>query len=136
MTVLEQLADRYIAAWNETDPMRRLELVAQTYTEDATYLDPLLGGQGHAGISAMLGAAQSQYPGHRFRRTTSIDTHHDRMRFSWEMAPETGPPLAKGTDICVVDEGRLRSVLGFFDEIQGKAVIAALTGEAVPGYGG
>ena len=131
MNELNALADRYIAAWNETDPKRRLELIAQTYTEDAAYLDPLLQGQGHAGIDAMLEAAQIKYPGHRFQRSTNVDIHHDRVRFSWVMLPESGPPLAKGTDICVLEGGRFKSVLGFFDEVRGEAVIKFLDLEPV-----
>ena len=32
----------YIEMWNETDPQRRRELVAQTVTDDARYLDPIM----------------------------------------------------------------------------------------------
>ena len=136
MSQLEQLADRYIAIWNETNPERRRALIAQTYTEDATYLDPMLEGQGHAGIDAMIQSAQAKYPRHRFQRTTTVDVHHDRLRFSWVMNPESGPPLAKGTDVCVVMNERLRSVLGFFDEVQGKATVNAIPAEVLAIQGG
>src|SRR4051794_10587510 len=36
------VVDRYIAIWNETDPARRRDLVGQTWTDDATYVDPLV----------------------------------------------------------------------------------------------
>ena len=39
----KQVVDRYIEMWNETDPQRRRELVAQTVTEDARYLEQELG---------------------------------------------------------------------------------------------
>lgn len=120
------LADRYIAVWNETDPKRRLELITQTYTEDASYLDPLMHSKDHQGIDAMIQGAQAKYPGHRFQRITSVDAHHDQVRFSWAMVGENGPTLAKGTDICTVVEGRFQSVLGFLDEVRGEAVLKAV----------
>jgi hypothetical protein len=126
MNPLDTLADRYIATWNETDPTRRLELIKATYTEGAIYTDPLNTGREHAGIDAMIQAAQVKYPGHRFRRTTNLDVHNDRVRFSWEMAPEHGPILAKGTDICTLENGRFQSVLGFMDEVQGQALVVAI----------
>ena len=56
----------YIEMWNETEPERRRELVARALTDDASYLDPIMAGNGVQEISDMIGAAQEQYPGHRF----------------------------------------------------------------------
>jgi hypothetical protein len=56
----------YIATWNEADPERRRALVARTFAEDATYVDPLMAGAGPQEIEAMIAAAQAAYPGHRF----------------------------------------------------------------------
>ena len=36
----------YIEMWNETDPQRRRELVSETLTDDARYLDPIMAGTG------------------------------------------------------------------------------------------
>jgi hypothetical protein len=114
-TGVEPVIDQYIAAWNETDPATRRDLVARTWTEDGSYLDPLMSGEGHDGIDAMIGAVQTQFPGFRFRRTGELDTHNNVVRFSWELGPEDGPALAGGTDFAVVVEGRFRSITGFLD---------------------
>jgi hypothetical protein len=120
-TEVEQLIDQYIAAWNETDPATRRALIARTWTEDGRYLDPLMSGEGHDGIDAVVGAVQTQFPGHRFRRTGELDTHHDRVRFSWELGPEAGPPLAGGVDFGVVSDGRLHTITGFLDFAPGAS---------------
>ncbi len=60
------LADRYLAAWNETDVARRRELIALAWTESASYVDPLMRGDGHAGIDAMIAAVQAKFPGFHF----------------------------------------------------------------------
>jgi hypothetical protein len=120
-TEVEQVIDQYIAAWNETDPATRRALIARTWTEDGCYLDPLMSGEGHDGIDAMVGAVQTQFPGHRFRRTGELDTHHDRVRFSWELGPEAGPPLAGGVDFGVVSDGRLHTITGFLDFAPGAS---------------
>jgi SnoaL-like domain len=106
----------YIEMWNESDPERRRELVAQAVTADARYLDPLMAGEGVDGITAMIGGAQQQFPGHRFALHAGPDAHHDRVRFSWSLAPDGGEPVAIGTDFATVGEdGRLRSITGFLD---------------------
>ena len=112
---VEQLIDQYFAAWNETDPATRRALIARTWTETGSYLDPLVSGEGHDGIDAMIGGVQTQFPGYRFRRTGELDTHHDRVRFSWELASEGGPALAGGVDFGIVSEGRLQTITGFLD---------------------
>lgn len=114
-TEVEQVIDQYIATWNETDPATRRELIAKTWTEDGRYLDPLMSGEGHDGIDAMIGGVQIQFPGYRFRRTGDLDAHNNVVRFSWELGPKDGPALAGGVDFGVVSDGRFRSITGFLD---------------------
>lgn len=99
------------------NPTRREEIIAQTYTENATYLDPLMQGEGHAGINTMIEAARAQLSGLRFERVGSLDAHNGHLRFSWKLAPEGGEALYRGTDIATVEEGRFSSVLGFLDPV-------------------
>lgn len=110
-----QVIDQYIATWNETDPGTRRALIERTWMADGIYLDPLMSGEGHDGIDAMIAGVQAQFPGFRFRRTGELDAHHDRVRFSWELGPEDGPALAGGVDFGVVSAGRLQSITGFLD---------------------
>jgi hypothetical protein len=115
MTDIEQIVDRYVAVWNETDPSRRYALIVTTWTEDGRYLDPLMAGEGHEGIDAMVQGVQTQFPGFQFRRTGAVDAHHDRVRFAWELGPGEGAALAGGVDFGTVVDGRLRTITGFLD---------------------
>ena len=113
MTDITTTIDSYIAAWNEPAADRRRALVAATWAEDGTYTDPLMSGEGADGIAAMIGAAQQQFPGHRFELADGPDAHHDRVRFTWHLQGPDGP-VAVGTDFATVaDDGRLRDVTGF-----------------------
>ena len=115
MSNFTDLIDRYIAIWNETDAKRRRDLIARTWTEDSTYLDPLMRGEGHGGIDSMIQGVQAQFPGLLFRRTSDVDAHNDRVRFAWELGPEGGPALAGGVDFGVITGGRLQTITGFLD---------------------
>ena len=114
-TDVAQVVDRYIAIWNETDPAARRELIARTWTEDGRYVDPLMHGEGREGIDAMTAAVQARFPRLRFRRSSDVDAHNDRVRFAWELGPEAGEPLAGGVDFGVFADGRLQSITGFLD---------------------
>jgi hypothetical protein len=113
-----ELVDRYIAMWNETDAERRRGLIAKIWADDASYLDPVLSGEGLDGIDAMVKAVHEKYPGHRFKRTSDVNAHHDRAQFAWELGPEGGRALVKGVDFATLSkEGCLKTVTGFFTEL-------------------
>ncbi|HWV85813.1 MAG TPA: nuclear transport factor 2 family protein [Capillimicrobium sp.] len=106
----------YIAAWNATDAAHRRALVARAFADDATYVDPLMTGEGAERIDAMIAAAQAQYPGHRFTLASGPDVHHDRVRFTWTLTGPDGSPVAIGLDVATIaPDGRLRDVTGFLD---------------------
>ena len=112
---INTVVDAYIASWNEGDETRRRELVGQAFTDDARYLDPLMSGEGTDGITGMIGAAQQQFPGHRFELSFGPDAHNDVVRFAWQLVGANGP-VAAGTDFATVaGDGRLRNVTGFLE---------------------
>ena len=115
--IYSDLAERYIAAWNETDADRRRDLIAKTWTESATYVDPLMKGEGRHGIDAMVAAVQRRFPGHRFTLTGKVDGFGDHLRFSWALAADGQPALVKGTDFGRVVDGHLHSITGFIDQM-------------------
>src|ERR671922_876505 len=110
MTDITTVVHNYIAMWNETTPEERRAIIAETFADDASYLDPLQSGTGREGIDAMVAAAQSQFPGTRFELASGPDAHHDRVRFAWRMVgADGGAPVAAGVDFATVaDDGRLR----------------------------
>jgi hypothetical protein len=119
MTELTDVIHGYIASWNETDPARRRELIGQVFSDDASYLDPLMSGEGGDGIDAMIAGAQKQYPGHRFELSFGPDAHNDRVRFAWRLYGENGDAdsVAAGVDFATLGEdGRLRTVTGFLEQ--------------------
>lgn len=118
MTDARDIAARYIACWNERDPDRRRALLAALLTEDATYLDPRMRGEGRENIAALIEGVRARFPGLRFARKGRVDGRADRLRFSWGLGPDRGNAVGEGTDFAVLaDGGRLRAVTGFFDKV-------------------
>lgn len=113
-----EVVDGYFAMWNETDPRRRRELIAATWSGDATYVDPMFAATGHDALDGMVAAVHQQFPAYRFQLTGTVDSHHNRARWSWELAgPDGGPPVAAGLDVAVLaPDGRLAQVTGFIEQ--------------------
>ncbi|MFN3512162.1 MAG: nuclear transport factor 2 family protein [Phenylobacterium sp.] len=114
-----EIAQTYIAAWNETDPTKRRALIADTWTADATYVDPLASVAGHEGVDALISGVQQKFPGFRFALQGEADGHGDHVRFTWGLGPEGVEPPVVGTDVVRVEDGRLKSVIGFLDRVPG-----------------
>ncbi|QBB71506.1 nuclear transport factor 2 family protein [Pseudolysobacter antarcticus] len=110
------IVENYLAAWNETDTDTRRVRIAALFSENASYLDPMMRGEGHAGLEQMIGAVQRQFDGYRFAACGTVDTHNEVVRFSWSLGLPTQAPVAYGTDVAeVAADGRLQRVIGFLD---------------------
>ena len=119
MSDLNELVKRYLESWNEADGDARRRAIAEIWTEDAVYTDPMASVQGHEGINAVIEGAQGMFPGHVIRLLNTVDAHHNIARFSWEMVPQAGgESIVVGFDVAVTgDDGRLRAVYGFLDKV-------------------
>jgi hypothetical protein len=118
MSDVTTIVDTYLAMWNEADPDRRANDIAAAWSPEGRYLDPMLEATGHAALSEMVAGVHGQFPGHRFRRTSGIDAHHDLVRFGWELVGPDGAVTVAGLDVGTLDaEGRLRTITGFFGDL-------------------
>ncbi|TDC66392.1 nuclear transport factor 2 family protein [Micromonospora sp. KC207] len=118
VTAFDELAQRYIAIWNETDPARRRQYINDLWAPEGRYIDPLAVAEGREAIDATIAAVQSQFPGMTFRLAGPVDGHHNQARFTWELGPEDVEALIVGFDVAITDgNGRLTQVLGFLDRV-------------------
>jgi SnoaL-like domain len=112
------LVDHYIAAWNQRDAEARRAAVAVVWADEGRYVDPLADVSGHGAIADLIGAVQAQAPDHVFQLLDGPDSHHNFVRFGWELVPASGgEPLAIGRDVGrTKDDGRFSAVVGFLDK--------------------
>jgi hypothetical protein len=115
---MTDIAERYLACWNETDADARRALIDKHWAPDASYVDPLVEARGAAALDATIGAVQAQFPGFVFTQLGEMDAHHQQARFAWGLGVPGEPPLVEGFDVVVIDdEGRIAQVLGFLDKV-------------------
>ncbi len=117
MSDFTQLAEQYIATWNETDPSARRALIDKIWAQDGRYIDPLAEVTGRDQVDTVIAAVQAQFGGMTFRLASVVDAHHDQARFTWAAGPDGGDPVVIGFDVAQRDaDGRLALVLGFLDK--------------------
>ena len=118
MSAVTKTVDAYLAMWNETDPARRTQHIERAWAADGHYVDPLSEARGYAALGEMVSGVQTKFPGHRFRRVSGVDVHHDQLRFAWELAAPDGAVVVGGLDVgALAPDGRLRRITGFFGEV-------------------
>ncbi|MCP2325264.1 hypothetical protein HDA40_003771 [Hamadaea flava] len=135
-----EIIQKYLAAWNATDAVARQELIAEVFTADVRYTDPLADVTGHEQLDGLLAAVQGQFAGLEFRLGGAVDAHHDIARFTWHLGPrDVGPnaraeredggsahnsggePIVVGFDVVELIDGRIAKVYGFLDKVPGGA---------------
>jgi hypothetical protein len=96
----------------------RKDLLAHDWTDDATYVDPMMAGHSPAEIDGLIGGVHARFPSFSFKLTGKPDGHGEHIRFSWSLGPGdfVDAPI-EGTDFVQVRDGRIAAVTGFLDRV-------------------
>lgn len=107
---LHEVLEGYVAAWNETDPTRRGELVRRWLAEDFAFSGPTGTFRGHRAIEDLIEAIRSRMPGAGVVMT-GVETKGGDIQFAWQVRSAQGGVVMQGTDRVVVgDDGRLAAI--------------------------
>ena len=118
MSDFDSVVERYLAAWNETDPTARRRVIDDLFAAEVRYVDPVAAVDGRDALDGLIGAVQQQFPGLVFSSDGPVDAHHEQGRFTWRLGLPGEEPLVIGFDVAELDEdGRIRRVLGFLDKV-------------------
>jgi hypothetical protein len=126
----EQLADRYLALWNEPDADRRRRTIAELWTEDGSQIlqppqeireiaaSPGIGlaatleARGHAELEARAATSYEHWVasgGLGFRLRDDVDRLNDVVKFHWGAVSPDGEVAAVGLVFLVLGaDGRIR----------------------------
>jgi hypothetical protein len=115
MPTPEQIAERYLAAFNERDPQARRRILEALCEDETTYTDPHVDAHGPGEIDAFIAATQDRFPGFAFSLAGPVDAHHNQMRFQWQAGQANNGAEYLGFDVIVTRAGKIRSVYGFAD---------------------
>jgi len=121
MNNTNELVDRYLATWNESDAERRRQGVREMWTKDGIHRSKTIEARGHDELEARAASTYEKWgrSGYVFRRLNDADGHHDAVRFRWEMVPAGGGAAAAvAVDFLVLaPDGRIRLGYQFLDTL-------------------
>ncbi len=134
MTNPNELADRYVAMFNDPDPERRRASVRELWSAgavlvlnppqevrevaDTLAMRPIFESRGHAELEARVNSAYEQFASkYEFRRTGEAARLQDVLTFRWEaILRDGGEPDGAGRHVFMLDpDGRIRLDYLFVD---------------------
>jgi hypothetical protein len=125
----KELADRYVAVWNEPDADRRRKAITQLWTQDGVQLlqppqevreaamrlglTPTLEARGHDELKVRVTRSYEEFiaPGKFvFRARDNVARLRNVVKFNWEMVPTgSGEAAGAGLEILILDDdGRIQ----------------------------
>lgn len=115
MAQVPQCFTDLLAAWNERDANRRNALIAAAVTEDIAFTDPQYAITGRTAFIKMVDDFHARVGEVELLRTSGIDMHHDRARYSWEIHSPDGSKFL-GFDAVALNmaEQKICRIDGFF----------------------
>ncbi|MHC1562651.1 nuclear transport factor 2 family protein [Actinomycetospora sp. C-140] len=104
----EILQRNLVEVFGERDDARRRAAIAAIYHEDVLFQDPEALVRGRDAVDAKVTALLADAPADFvFRATGPARLSGDLGLLSWAFGPEGGVPVVAGTDIALVEDGRI-----------------------------
>jgi hypothetical protein len=103
----QELADRYVAVWNETDAGRRRQQIAALWVPDGQHYVEVREALGYTALEQRITGSHNKNVrdgGHRFRAAKDARMLHDIVIFHWEMLPAAEDRVvARGLEVLRID---------------------------------
>lgn len=113
-TDLDELANRYVAVWNEPDQLERRNGIETLWLQDGLHFTPTREVKGYEALEARVEESHNKFvrdQGFVFRVSGEPLGHHGVVKFYWVMVdPASNAIKAIGSDVLFLDEsGRIAS---------------------------
>lgn len=121
MNDAQHLADRYVSVWNEADPDRRRQAIAEIWRPDGQHYVDVREARGYDALEQRIVGSYERNirdSRHRFRSAPGALGLRDLVVVPWEMmVADSERKVASGVAILIVDsEGRIRTDYQFVTE--------------------
>ena len=107
MTSAQELADRYVAVWNETGAGARRKIIHELWVPDGLHFVGAREARGYDELEArILGSHEKNVVagGNAFRAAPNARALRNGVTFNWEMISPAGEVLATGLEFLIVDD--------------------------------
>jgi hypothetical protein len=112
----EQLLERMLqGVFNEPDPQRRAEVIAEVFSADVVFVDDEQTVTGREHLAATVTGLLAQGPGLVFTPAGPFRGVGDLGMRPWRLGPPGGEPVLGGLDVAQVVDGRIARLWTLLD---------------------
>jgi SnoaL-like domain len=119
-TIRALLSANLFSVFDEHDASKRATAVEDTYTEDIIWYEPDGVIQGRAALNARASEMQTQSPGFKFRADGIMSVSQNIGVLRWYFGPEDKPDMIRGTDVIIVEGGKVKALWTSIDNAPEK----------------
>jgi hypothetical protein len=105
-----------LSVFNERSPETRKSAVESTYHPDIIFYDAEHSCRGHAELDRRVQIILDKSPGWVFRHDGTISVNHNPGVLAWQFGPPDGEPIVKGTDVAIVEDGKIKVLYVLFSD--------------------
>ncbi|MHA3704391.1 nuclear transport factor 2 family protein [Jatrophihabitans sp. YIM 134969] len=99
--------------FGERDAARRRAAVDRTYAEGVVFADPEAVVTGRDALDAKAAGLLASAPDFVFTAAGEVMVNHDLGHLAWNLGPEGQPPVVRGLDIALVEDGLITKLWTF-----------------------
>jgi ABC-type hemin transport system substrate-binding protein len=104
-----------LEVFGERDAGTRAKVIREIYAEDVEFADPDGVVVGWDSLDRKAQGLLDEAPGFVFTPAGAVRVVQDLTLLAWHFGPEGAPPVASGTDISIVENGRIRRLYTMLD---------------------
>ncbi|KAH0551656.1 hypothetical protein GP486_007127 [Trichoglossum hirsutum] len=120
-TIRALLSANLFNVFDERDASKRSTAVQDTYTEDIIWYessDKII--QGRAALNARASELQTEAPGFKFSADGIMSVGRNVGVLRWHYGPEGKPDMVGGTDVIIVEGGKIKALWTTVDKVPEK----------------
>ena len=106
--IRELLHANLLGVFDEHDESKRTTAVKNTYTEDIVWFETDRTVNGREALNARAAELQAQFPGFKFHADGIKSVSQNMGVLRWNYGPEDKPDLVRGTDVIIVEGGKIK----------------------------
>lgn len=104
-----------LEVFNNDDPVKRREIIAEVWAENCVFVDPEGIHRGRREIDETVNGLLAQFPGYRFAVDRPAQAQHGVGRLWWIYGPPEDPRRITGEDVGAIENGKLMTLYAFID---------------------
>ena len=109
------IAFKVLHVFGEHDPAKRAEAIREGFAEHVTFADAEEVVVGRDGLDRKVQRLLDQAPAFVFTSVGEVRVVQNMTVLSWQLGPAGAPPVVRGTDICLIEDGLIKHLYTLLD---------------------